>query len=187
MHELSSILQISVKCNRVPIGQVDGQEGPDDYYGVLNACFHLGNTEIPRKFLWATIKYKGALNNVNPGIWQWSTVLIRQPQLLAAMVAAAFPKWNPLHILVRLMALPVFLVAAVSLAISCINTPNSQADPRRLSWHLLQTVYRRSIMCRLASFVWYWRLRKDYKEAEMRGVAYVYYERGHPFIQYWVS
>jgi hypothetical protein len=173
--------------NRVPVGQSDGQEGPDDYYGVLNACFHLGVTSIPRKFLWATIKYKGALNNVNPGTWQWDTVLIRQPQLLAAMVCAAFPKWNPLHILIRLIALPLFLIAAVSLAISCTDTPNNEADPRRLSWHLLQTVYKRSIMCKLASFIWYWRLRSDYKEAEMRGVAYLYYQRGHPFIQYWVS
>lgn len=173
--------------NRVPVGQSDGQEGPDDYYGVLNACLHLDNTEIPRKFLCAAIKYRGSLDNVNPGKWDPDAVLIRQPQLLAAMIAAAFPKWNPFHFLMRLLAFPLFLVAAVSLMISCVGTPMNQADPRRLSWHLLQTVSNKSLLCKFASFIWYRRLKKDYGTAEMNGVAAQYYQSGHPFIKYWIT
>jgi len=174
--------------NRVPTSQSDGQEGPDDYYAVLNACSYLGNTKIPRKFLWAVFRYLGALNNVSPGQWTTQSFLVRQPQLLAAMVSAAFPSfWNPLHLLVRVMAMPLFFIAAASIAISCTNTPINQADPRRLSWHLMQNTYQTSFMCYVASFIWYWRLKKDYGDAEMNGVAQAYYQSGHPFIKYWVS
>ena len=173
--------------NRVPTGQSDGQEGPDDYYGVLDACMALGNIGIPRKFLRAVLKYKGSLDNVSPGKWQWQAVLIRQPQLLASMVAASFPTWNPLHVLIRVLAMPLFLIAAFVLLASCVGVPKDQADPRRLGWHLLQVVSKVSLMCKLASRLWYGRLRKDYGNAEMQGVAYIYYERGHPFVKYWVS
>jgi hypothetical protein len=173
---------------RVPVGQDDGQEGPDDYYGVLNGCKQLKNTDIPRRFLKAVFKYKGSLDNEDPGKWQWSAVLIRQPQLLAAMISAAFPSWlNPLHILIRTLAFPLYLVAAVSIFISCINTPASSADPRRLSWHLLQTVCPVSLMCKFASLFWYHRLYSVYGQAGMKGVAKQYYKNNHPFICYWVS
>jgi hypothetical protein len=173
--------------NRKPVSQNSGQEGPDDYYGTLNASKQLGNTDIPRKFLKAVFKYFGALNNVNPGQWTTDSFLIRQPQLLAAMVTASFPTWNPLHILMRLLFLPCFFVAAITLLFSCKGIPINQADPRRLSWHLLQTVADRSLMCKLASMVWYNRLKNDYDTAEMNGVAANYYQTGHPFIKYWIS
>jgi hypothetical protein len=72
--------------SRLPVGQSDGIEGPDDYYGVLNGCVQMQNTVIPRQFLAATFRYKGSLDNTDPGKWSWQGFLIRQPQLLACMV-----------------------------------------------------------------------------------------------------
>lgn len=174
--------------NRVPTGQNDGQEGPDDYYGVLNACYQLGNTSIPQEFLKAVIEYKGSLDNVNPGSWQWGAVLIRQPQLLASLICASFPSlFNPFHWLVRLACFPFFVYSALVIAVSCIKTPVDQADPRRLAWHLIQVISNRSLLCKIASLLWYNRLRGGYGDAEMKGVASYYYQAGHPFIKYWVS
>ena len=172
--------------SRVPMGQIDGQEGPDDYVGVLNGCKQLGNTKIPRTLLWATVKYLGFLNNDSPGTKDAKSFLIRQPQLVAAMVAAAFPSlWNPLHFACRLLALPFFTAAAISIFVSCINAPPSDSDARRLSWHLLQTVVPVSIMCKLASLFWWHRVYSVYGSFGMKGVAARYYESGHPFIKWW--
>lgn len=178
--------------NRVPIGQQDGLESVDDHYGVLNGCYELGNTSIPRKILKATIKYLGFLNNVNPGKRTWQSFLVRQPQLVAAMVAASFPSLkNPLHWLARLIAFPFFIAAAISIAISCINTPTDQADPRRLAWHLQNNCKKVSFLCRIASKIWMKRLRKDYGIPMMSAVAAIYYEpKGidqNPYSKYWIT
>lgn len=173
--------------NRHHIGTSNGQEGPDDYVGVLDGCKILGNTDIPRRFLWAVIKFKGSLNNANPGHWSWSSFLIRQPQLLGSMMAAAFPSWkNPLHIILRLLTWPVFLAAAISIGISCINAPLSDTDSRRLAWHLWQTTKPVSLMCWLAGKIWLRRLYKDFPNG-MLGVAAIYYQQGHPFAKYWIT
>lgn len=177
--------------NRVPLGQMASQDGPDNYYGVCNGCIELGNTHIPRMFLKAVLKYKGALNNVNPGTWTTQSFLIRQPQLLAAIVNASFPSLkNPLHWLVRLASFPLYLVAAISIAISCMSTSIDQADPRRLSWHLQNNMKKTSLMCWFASKIWMWRLKKDYPN-KMNDVAALYYcPQGldqNPYSKYWVS
>lgn len=169
--------------SRVPYPQQDGQEGPDDYYGVLNACKQLGITDIPRAMLKAVWRCKGALNNVNPGVFTWQSFLIRQPQLIAAMVSAAFPKKNVIHTLIRLMFLPIYVATASIILTSCMFTPSDQADPRRLSWHLVNTTKGVSILCWLASKVWYWRLYKTYPTG-MLGVAALYYRDNHPFTRY---
>jgi len=185
---ISSCINNEGMLCRVPRGQTASQEEVDDYYGVMNGCMQMGNTSIPRQILMSLIKNMGFMDTVNPGSHSnWATFMPRQPQLMAAVVAASFPTWNPIHILIRLLCFPLFLVAAVTLAVSCVNTPIDQADPRRLSWHLLQTVCGVSLMCKLASFLWYKRLAKDYKGAGMKGVAYVYYSHDHPFIKYWVD
>ena len=174
--------------NRVPMPYRASQIGPDDLYSVMNACKQLGNTEIPRSILWALIKNFGFLNNDKPGTYTKESFLVRQLQLVAAMVTASFPSFsNPLHFCIRLLSMPLFFVAAISILISCINTPIGEADPRRLSWHLVQTVSGISIMCKLASLVWYKRLYKDYGPTGMRSVATVYYEKGHPFAKWWID
>jgi len=175
---------------REPVGSIPDpyQTGPDDFYGVLSACKLLRNTELPRRFLKAVFKYKGFLNNSQPGVKTWDSFLIRQFQMLAAMIAAAFPSWkNPLHILIRLLAFPLFFWAALVIFVSCINVPANDTDPRRLSWHLIQTVVPVSIMCKFASLFWYHRLYGTYGASGMRGVAKIYYQLGHPFQKYWID
>ena len=189
---IGSCISPNGMLNRAPIGQLAGQESVDNYYGVLNGCKQLDNTEIPRKFLWATIRYLGFLNNINPGTCTLQSFLIRQPQLLASMVAAAFPSYsNPFHFCIRLVAMPLFLIAAVSIAISCIGVDPSSTDPRRLSWHLWQTTKPVSFMCWLAGKLWLWRLNKDYGALEMKAVAGIYYYPqglgNNPFSKYWVT
>ena len=173
---------------RVPIGQDDGMEAPDDYYGTLNGCLHMGNTKIPRQYLMALIKNLGSMDNENPGKWQWAAFMPRQLQLMACVVAAAFPSWkNPLHILARSVCAPLFWYAALVIFTSCINTPASDTDSRRLAWHLIQTVCPFSLACKFASLFWYHRLYSVYGPAGMKGVAKIYYQPGHPFAKYWVS
>lgn len=191
-HLKSCINSEGMLC-RVPIGQDDGQEQVDNYYAAMNGCKQLKNVEIPRTFLKSIVKNLGFMDNENPGSHSnWASFMPRQPQLMAAMISAAFPSWlNPLHILIRTLAFPLYLVAAVSIFISCINTPANSADPRRLSWHLLQTVCPVSLMCKFASLFWYHRLYSVYGQAGMKGVAAVYYQpkgmNANPYSKYWVS
>lgn len=177
--------------NRVPVGQNDGLQGPDDYYATLNGCIELGNTDIPRKLLWGCIKNKGAMNNVSPGVWSWQSFLIRQPQLLTAMISASFPSLiNPIHWLVRLKTIPLFLYSALVIAVSCTSTPLDQADPRRLAWHLQNNLKKVSLSCYLASLIWMWRLKKNYPNG-MKDVAGIYYfPKGlaqNPYSKWWIS
>lgn len=173
---------------RVPVGQDDGLEGPDDYYAVLNGCKQLENVTIPRKLLWATIRYLGFLNNVKPGQETRPSFLVRQLQIVAAMISASFPSYfNPFHWIIRLLAFPLFFISAIVIFISCIDAPASDSDSRRLSWHLIQTVKPISIVCKLASLPWYHRLYNTYGVSGMRGVAARYYEINHPFIKWWVD
>ena len=174
---------------RIPIGQNDGQEGPDDYYGVLDGCKALKNTSIPRKLLKGIIKNLGFMDNVNPGSHSnWSSFMPRQPQMMASMISAAFPSWlNPLHILIRTLCFPLYIVAAGTIFISCVGTPPGDTDSRRLSWHLIQTVVPTSLMCKIASLFWYHRLYSVYGITGMRAVAKIYYQPNHPFAKYWVT
>lgn len=162
--------------NRVPTNQSDGQEQADDYYGVLDGCVQLGITSIPRTLLWSAIRHFGFLNNVPGSPNNLDNFLVRQPALPTSMISAAFPKlYNPLHLLIRLVYWPLYLLTAIIIATACIDTPTNQADPRRLSWHVLQINSKVSLMCYLASFIWYKRLYKDYGSAGMKGVASFYY------------
>lgn len=174
---------------RLPIGQDDGQEQVDDYYSTLNGCKQLGNTKIPRQYITALIKNFGFMDNVNPGSRSnWASFMPRQPQLLAAIVAAAFPSFSdPLHLFNRLLAMPLFLIAGLTIAFSCRGTDSNDADSRRLCWHLIQTVSPVSLMCFLASKIWYKRLYSTYGSDGMKAVAAKYYEPNHPFIKYWVT
>lgn len=173
---------------REPKDQPHGQEQVDNYYGVLNACKQLRNTEIPRKFIGALFKYIGFMDNVNPGSHSnWASFMPRQPQLIAAMISAAFPSFrNPLHFIIRLLALPLYFVAAVTLLISCVGVDPGNADARRLSWHLWQATKGTSLMCFLAGKVWLRRLYSTYPRG-MLDVANLYYQQDHPFKKYWIT
>jgi hypothetical protein len=177
--------------NRVPIGQDDGLEAPDDYYGVLDGCMQLGNTKIPRQFLKALILNLGFLNNVNPGtLWVWPSFLARQLQLVTGIVAASFPSWkNPLHILARIFCWPLFVFSAAIIATSCIGSELSNTDGRRLSWHLWQTLKPVSFLCWLAGKVWLRRLYGDYGPRGMRTIASIYYKPHpvNPYSTWWIT
>lgn len=175
--------------NRVPVGQQDGQEQVDDYYGVCNGCIELGSTDIPKGFLKAMIKYLGCLNNVNPGTWTGASFFLRQPQLVASMISAAFPSMkNPIHWLIRLTALPLYVYSAATLLISCWNAPPSDTDARRLAWHLGNCVSKVSLLNWLAYKVWLKRLRKTYPNG-MSDIAAVYYQPigRNPYENWWVT
>ncbi len=159
--------------NRAP--NDSDQEGPDDYYGVLNGCMELGNVSIPRRFLKALIRNLGFLNNSQPEKWTLNSFLARQMQLTCCMVNASFPSWvNPLHWLVRILASPLYLYSAICLLVSCIGTDTGDTDARRLAWHLGNNVGKRSLLCWLAYKVWLRRLYKDYAGG-MSDVAKIYY------------
>ena len=177
---------------RVPIGQHDGQEQVDDYYGVLNGCVKLGNTEIPRKFVLAMIRFFGFMDNENPGKIDFNSWMLRQPQLMACMASAAFPSWlNPLHILLRSLVAPAYWYAAIVIALSCMGTDPSNTDARRLAWHLIGATENKSLLCWIASKIWLKRLYKDYGADGMKAVAAIYYQPkgagANPFAKYWVT
>lgn len=165
-----------------------GQEGPDDYYGLMNACIHTKVVKIPRMILSAINKYKGCLNNVDPNKWTFQSFLIRQPQLIACIVAAAYPSLkNPLHWLIRLALTPAFLISACIIALSGLESPTGELDNRRLTWHLVSTLTRVSLACNLAAILWRRRLCKDYGVTGMKEVMTRYLEFGHPIAKYWVG
>jgi hypothetical protein len=173
---------------RIPQPGVDGQEGPDDYFGLMNACKQLGNTEIPRKILWALIRYVGFLNNDSPGTITAAAFMARFGHLTACIVSAAFPSWkNPLHFLVRLSCLPLYVYAAIILASGGMFSDVSDTDSRRLSWHQWQCLKGSSLLCRLGGRIWVNRLYGAYGSTGMQAVASIYYQAGHPFAKYWIT
>jgi hypothetical protein len=176
--------------NRVPVGQTDTQEEVDDCYAVLSGCKNLGNTTIPRKFLWAMIKYLTFMDSTNPGkLGNWNAFMFRQPQLIACMVSAGFPSWlNPFHWLMRIGSFFFYFYSAIVIALSCMGTPTSSTDPRRLAWHLIQATAPTSLMCWIASKIWFKRLYNDYPTG-MAGVAAIYYSpaNNNPYEKYWIT
>lgn len=126
----------------------------DDHYGTLSML-----TEFDTKPL-----YKLPVR-----LW-------RQPQLLYAYLLA---KGVPSFLLS-----PLNIYTALVIATSCIGRPTSDTDSRRLSWHLIQATKGKSVLCNLASKLWYARLHKDYANG-MLGVAQLYYTGNHPFTRYW--
>jgi hypothetical protein len=187
--KISYCLNANWTLNRVMYPHKASQEGPDDYLGVLNGCKQLGITDIPRMILFAFIRYFGFLNNVEMGKCSKESFFLRQPQLVAAMVAASFPLYTFPHLLLRLIFFPFFAWTALVIAISCINAPQSDTDARRLSWHLVQITKDVSLLCNLASKLWLKRLFKDYGSSGMNAVAAIYYQPqgANPYSRHWVT
>ena len=174
--------------NRTPVELNHDQEGPDDYYGLLNACMNLGNTEIPRTFLKCVIMNMGALNNEHPSKWTARSFLIRQPQLLLSMLVAAFPsRVNPLHYAIRILLLPLFVFSALLIATNGMFVDPKEVDTRRLGWHLAKTLSPVSLLCKIASAIRAKMIEVDYGPEGMKVVASRYYEENHPFARYWVE
>lgn len=166
-------------------------EAPDDFYGVAAACAVLDTPEIAQRILDYGWQHRGDYDNTQPGSFTWSSFLWRQPQLLAALYAAAKRgRWNPFVWVLN-------AVAAAVIASSCIGVPTTKTDERRLAWLLIQTLAPVSRPCRLAARAWFRRLKKDYPgllrdgsvkgDGGMRAVAKIYYQLGHPLAKYYMN
>lgn len=184
---------------------VASQEGPDDYYGVIAASSIMDPTiaqailaygkareytldpifdyvqEKTGDVLWLRllrkvlggIKVRYNFNNMGEDLTPESW-MGRQLQLVAAMHFAANKKCP---LLLRIFT-------ALVIATSCINAPTSDTDGRRLAWLLICTAAPKCWMSKLASRLWYYRLKRDYPGKGMRGVAELYYQANHPFKTY---
>lgn len=185
-NKMLSCIDSSNLLNRAPVPTDKNLEAQDDYFGILTASLALGNTDIPRKFLWNIIKYVGCLNNASPGTWTVNSFLARFFPLIPCMVSAAFPSWkNPLHILARTAVMPLFWISAAIIATGGMFSTTSDTDGRILTWHYQETLKPFSLSCWLASKLWNSRLIGAYGSAGMKAVAAIYYQAGHPFSKYW--
>jgi len=159
-------------------------DSPDNTLAILSAAQVLGVPSIAIEMLRYGRKHRGWFNPEKPGsIFHknsysiyWETFLWRQLQLLTATVAVAGK--------LRRHHLPlVMYTASIILITGLRNIPLSDTDARRGCWHLIQAMKRHSWLCKKASEVWYKKLYKDFPTG-MRGVAALYYEKGHPFQKY---
>ena len=81
----------------------------------------------------------------------------------------------------KVLELPLFLYTALVILVTGLrNIDKKDADGRRLCWHLIQATKDYSIMCNLASKVWYWKLYKDFPGGMKEAVS-CYYKKQHPF------
>jgi hypothetical protein len=173
-------------------GATTEQDSPDNMIGVLCASKVLKRPKIAREILLYGIRHFGCFDNVAPDTFSFKSMLWRQPQLFAGSIASAFPSWkNPLHILIRMLAFPLFLYASCVIFVSCIDEPLGSTDPRLLSWLLIQSVVPVSITCKLASLFWYHRLYSVYGSNGMKGVASIYFSPNglnkNPYSKWWVT
>lgn len=189
MRILGACIDNNGLLHRQPVAvPTSNTEAPDDYYGILAACSTWGWTSPAKGFLRALWRYKGCLNDVSPGTWTSQSFLARQPQLVAAMIAAAYPGKTLKERLIRLAAFPLFCYAALVIATSCIRADKSDTDARFLAWLLIQSVSPVSFLCNLASKVWFRRLYATYGwELGMKAVCSLYFSPGHPFNIYWID
>lgn len=169
-------------------------DGPDNMLGVLAACRLSGETSIPRAILRYGMRHGGWFNQPNPGSIrnaqghiQWEAFLWRQVQLIVAAVEASrfpfFILW-PL----RLILTPLYMwTAGVLLAAAYAKSPPPPEgmDAYRLTWLLRQCV-EGNLFLRLAGYLWFIRLHRDFPMG-MMDVASHYYEEGHPFSKWWCS
>lgn len=165
------LLQRSPERNR--------QVGPDDLYGVLAGAKVLNCPDIAQKIYDYGLKNFGSFNTEQPGKWTTRSFLWRQPQLIAAAIAAAGKA--------KFYHLPLFFITALVILFSGIGVEKGNTDARRLPWLLIQTVAPVSFLCELASRFWYKRLYKVYGVGGMREVAKIYYHDNHPFQRYWMD
>lgn len=139
------------------------EDAPDDHYGVISGHVTLGLTP---EFI------------LPLSLW-------RQPQLLFAFICAKYP-------LMRL-AFPIWLLlslySAIVIATSCINAGYDDFDSRRGCWHLIQATQNNSLLCKLASLIWFHRLTGEYGSGGMGLASCSYFLPAdtHPLSKYWIT
>jgi len=158
-------------------------DAPDNIYAILAASKVLNRPHVAKSMLDYGFKHRGYYNIETP-TWNWAGLQWRQLQMIFAMLCASNTyKWW------KFWYWPLELYSALAIAISCMNTPTYETDPRRLNWLFIQSVKEDSLLCRLATKVWFKRLKKDYDVTEnaMRVVAKTYYQDDHPFAKFWMD
>lgn len=168
-----------------------GQEGPDDYHGVLAACVELRCFTLGQTLLSYGWKNFWVLNNEKPGSIKkldgsinWASFFFRFPTIIAMAYAASgkAPIWS----------WPFYWYSALVIRYSAHrNYDLNDADSRRLCWLLIQAVKGKSWLCRKASQVWYRKLYQEFPGG-MKSIARIYYRPNegdlvHPFIKYWID
>lgn len=149
-------------------------DSPDNLIGILAASRVLNMPEVAASIYDYGKKHWGMYNPT--GKWNWSAFMWRQPQLIYAMLLASKRA--------RWWHLPLELYTAAVIALSARNKKITDADPRRLSWLLIQAT-QDSWLCRMAAKIWTKRLMRDYGPSGMKWVAAVYYPSNHPFVTYY--
>lgn len=150
---------------------------PDNMLGFLNYCSLFPNRQVlAKRLFWRGVR---GLGSYTPS-WSKDGFLFRQPQLVAALISASgslrfwkFWQW------------PLVLYAALVIAVGGYKkSPMDDQDSRRLTWHLARVMEKNSLLCRLASKVFFRRLRKDYGDEGMRLVFARYFTPDHPFAKF---
>jgi hypothetical protein len=173
-----------LRCEKEPglFSRAPGDNDPeavDDYYGLSAGLVAAQFPRAAQRIVSYGWKHFGSFNNANPGKWSWSTFLWRQPQLMVAEYAAALkmPLWQ----------LPFRVYTALVIATSGMFVTTSDTTNRRLNWLLIQST-KKSWLCRSASKVWWWRLKKQYGDGGMREVNLTYFgSPSHPLVKYAVN
>lgn len=156
-----------------------GQEGPDDYYGLLAALSEIGCDQakaVARHVVWYAFRHIMSMDNVNPGRFQWGAVLERQPQLDACALWAADLPVGPF----------LRLWTALAILTSWYSTAVDDTSSIRLAWLQVQVASKHSFIGRLAGRFWYWRLYKHYLGG-MNAVNAIYFGPDHPLAKYTVD
>lgn len=159
-----------------------GQSPPDDHFALGAMGVILGYHDICKDILSYGLKHFGSFNNENPGKWTSKSFLWRMPQLLACIIAGAGKK----------VPLILCIYSALVLLFSCRKVEPNKSDERRLAWLLSKALSNQSLLVRLASKVWFNRLRSHYGPEGMKAVRSLYYHgmpdgEQHPFTVYSVD
>lgn len=162
-------------------GDKQGGPPPDDLYAIAAASKTLGMPSIAKSIVDYGERNNWVFNADRPGNPHWGdgrdfeAWLGRQPSLVCALKAAAgspLPGW-------------LKLVTAAIIATSCAGVKKDDSDARRLAFHLVRAVEGSGGILDWACNVWWNRLRRDYGDEGMRGVALLYYQGDHPYRRYW--
>jgi len=106
----------------------------------------------------------------------------RYPQLVYAyLLARGVPSF---------LMFPFAIYNALVIGTSCIGSPISDTDSRRLNWLQWQATKRKSWIANLSGKFWHWRQTKIYGTPEvMKAVAAQYYlpSYSNPYATYWID
>lgn len=72
---------------------------------------------------------------------------------------------------------------AIVLAFSNIFEDKNNTSNKLLTWSIIKGIGKKDLLCWLGGKIWSWRMQRIY--GSTREIAKIYYEPGHPFVEYW--